>query len=336
MGHWVSARDLEDPTLEDAEEAALAASQILFALSGKKYPGMLTVTEQFECDGGGCFSFARRGAKATMPYLRLRRPVRRVHYVVAFANNEDSRRIIDRREYRVDHRYKLVPTRYATWRPCDDIEVTYSYGVDPTAMGRRAAKVLANQLLRARVRPDECELPSRVTSISRQGISMTMLDPQDFLQDGRTGLYEVDLFLKSVNPDRARVRSRVFSPDLSYGHRISSSRSHGENEFDLVITPGLQIARTFIWSAGGAAQLITGEYVPTAIVKNYLGEVSLDLSEYLIVEANGEIGRLDLEVPATITQNLDLFGTWDLKLTRVGDPSVVIELVSGDVVTMGA
>ena len=61
---------------------------------------------------------------------------------------------------------------------------------------------------------DECVLPQRVTPISRQGVSWTLLDPQDFLDNGRTGIYHVDLFLRTVNPDRARLRSRVFSPDL--------------------------------------------------------------------------------------------------------------------------
>jgi hypothetical protein len=76
-----------------------------------------------------------------------------------------------------------------------------------------AAKALADQFVLAMQGSEECTLPQRVTSISRQGMSMTLLDPQDFLDKGRTGIYQVDLFLTTINPDGARLRSRVFSPD---------------------------------------------------------------------------------------------------------------------------
>ena len=48
-------------------------------------------------------------------------------------------------------------------------------------------------------------------------MSWTLLDPQDFLDKGRTGIYQVDLFLRTVNPDGARLRARVFSPDIPRG-----------------------------------------------------------------------------------------------------------------------
>lgn len=334
MARWVTAEDLEDPTLADADEAASAASLILYALSGRKYPGLITVTEAFECES----SAIRRGTfcRTHTQGVRLRRPVRRIHYVVADATTA-NRRVIPASEYRLVNRTHLKPTRTATWHTCSDLEITYTYGAEPPQAGRRAAILLGNQLLKARIRPDECELPSRVTSISRQGISMTMLDPQDFLDDGRTGLYEVDLFLKAVNPDKARVRSRVFSPDVKYGgEQISEAVVHGASEYDLIINQGLLLSRTFMWSAGGVPQPITGEWNVTAIVRDPLGNEIADLSEYLIIESAGETGRIDLEIPANITETLNIFGNWDIRLTRADDPGVVISLLSGNVATVGS
>jgi hypothetical protein len=54
-----------------------------------------------------------------------------------------------------------------------------------------------------------------VQSITRQGISMAILDPFDFLDNGRTGVYQFDLWLATVNPTGLPRRSRVFSPDIA-------------------------------------------------------------------------------------------------------------------------
>ena len=45
-------------------------------------------------------------------------------------------------------------------------------------------------------------------------MSFTLLDPQDFLDKGRTGIYEIDLMLSALNPAGALKRARVFSPDI--------------------------------------------------------------------------------------------------------------------------
>ena len=82
-----------------------------------------------------------------------------------------------------------------------------------------AAIEMANQMVLLETDPDACLLPDRVTSISRQGVSFTILDPQNFLKEGRTGLYNVDLFIKSVNPVNALKKAKIFSPDVPKGIR---------------------------------------------------------------------------------------------------------------------
>jgi hypothetical protein len=61
----------------------------------------------------------------------------------------------------------------------------------------RAAYRLAEEYVKAFL-GQECALPERITSISRQGATWTILDPQDFLQDGLTGIGPVDQWLAQV------------------------------------------------------------------------------------------------------------------------------------------
>lgn len=58
----------------------------------------------------------------------------------------------------------------------------------------RAAFRLAQEYVKA-ASGQACALPERVTSINRQGASWTILDPQDFLKDGLTGIGPIDQWL---------------------------------------------------------------------------------------------------------------------------------------------
>lgn len=231
---WITGDDLDDPTNPDAAEAALAASTLLYQLSGRKYGGSYEVVEFYEppseCSGIDMSRYfelaqARAHHRLGCDYhrrhrLQLRRtPVHTVSEVVV--NWETEHRVVDSDEYQVVDRKWLRPTIDATWTPCSNLQVTYTGGARVPAAGVRAARILGNELLKARCGDDSCALPDRVTSISRQGVTFTVLDPQDFLKEGRTGLYEVDLFLGATNPDGARKRSRVFSPDLPRASRVS-------------------------------------------------------------------------------------------------------------------
>ena len=42
-----------------------------------------------------------------------------------------------------------------------------------------------------------CQLPRGVTSVARQGVTWTLAALSQFLLEGQTGLFEVDLFLSS-------------------------------------------------------------------------------------------------------------------------------------------
>lgn len=99
--------------------------------------------------------------------------------------------------------------------------VTYLRGRPLPVAGRRAVAALAEELCLACLGDSCCSLPARVTNIVREGISMAMLDPMDFLDSGRTGIYLVDLWLKVVNP-RSRVRpAAIYSPDASSSRKTT-------------------------------------------------------------------------------------------------------------------
>jgi hypothetical protein len=104
------------------------------------------------------------------------------------------------------------------------LRVTYQFGSTITASARRAVLWYAHQLwLEGNGCSDcgECQLPERTTSVQREGISYTLLSPQDYLRDGKTGIPSVDLYLASVNPRRALRPSAVYTPDSPAPENVS-------------------------------------------------------------------------------------------------------------------
>jgi len=127
--------------------------------------------------------------------------------------------------YRVDDGNKLVwqgpPDVTECWPLCQDMSapvgesgtfaVTYLHGLPVDGLGAYAAGVMACEFAKA-CSGQKCRLPSGVTSIVRQGISMTV--GGSGFTEGRTGIIEVDAWLRTVNPNMLVQSSRVWSPDL--------------------------------------------------------------------------------------------------------------------------
>lgn len=110
------------------------------------------------------------------------------------------------------------------WPLCQDMSaaegepntftVKYHRGLPIPSAGERSLAQLACELFLACIGDDCCALPSRVTSLTREGVTMAMLDPMEFISIGKTGLYSVDLWLQSVNPKAAPRRGAILSPDM--------------------------------------------------------------------------------------------------------------------------
>jgi hypothetical protein len=118
---------------------------------------------------------------------------------------------------------KLVRTDGTLWPLCQNMalpdtepgtwSVAYGQGLPVPFGGNLAAGKLAGELAKA-CEGQDCALPERVTEITREGVTMTLLDPQEFLEEGRTGIALVDQWIAAVNPYKHRSPATVWSPDL--------------------------------------------------------------------------------------------------------------------------
>lgn len=96
-------------------------------------------------------------------------------------------------------------------RPLDEPgtwSVTYTRGTAPPAGVGVLVALLAKEFMAA-CGGGKCRLPRRVQTVSRQGVTYSMVDPTDIYREGLTGLSEVDIWLASVNPNRLQAPPRV-------------------------------------------------------------------------------------------------------------------------------
>jgi hypothetical protein len=339
---WVSTSDLG--SYSDSEfsyEAAKVASQLLFQLSGRKYSGATTVTERYVCaTRGHNYGLARGTTTAALvngdvqnipltaydfyetasdgittgSRLRLRgKPVTKVHAI-----RDHLGEIINPNYYYLSDHSVIQPVRGVPWRPCN-VEVTYTYGVEAPAMGKMAARMLAIEFCKM-WSGEDCELPQRVTSIARQGVSYTILDPQEFVAQGRTGIYFVDLFLKSVNPDGAKNRARVFSPDLARARRLTPKDDKLVKSIqDITITDGNYGSVAITYDYLNAWWLLDGTgWIPSITINDWANVKSRDLGQgsvLLLEEENAVQVNVQYEDALAIIGIVDP-GTWDMYASR--------------------
>jgi hypothetical protein len=130
--------------------------------------------------------------------------------------------------YRVDDNHLLVRLDGQQWPYCNDLNkddtqvgtwsVTALYGEPVPMAAQVAVGELGCEILKA-LNGTDCRLPPGVTQLVRQGVTIQYPDVGQLLKDGRTGLYLVDLFLASENPDGLKQRARVYSVDNLLGFR---------------------------------------------------------------------------------------------------------------------
>jgi len=95
-------------------------------------------------------------------------------------------------------------------------QVAFDYGIPPDRLGVMAACEMAYQfyLVTHPAAQGTVKLPQRVTTLTRQGMSAVILDPQQFLDKGYTGLTLCDRFIQRHNPNHLRRAPVVLNPDL--------------------------------------------------------------------------------------------------------------------------
>lgn len=117
------------------------------------------------------------------------------------------------------------PVETRRWPGCQRLDVdddqagtfsvTYNFGVSPPPLGVAAAAQLASELYNACDDGAECKLPSRVTRVVRQGVTVDrVVAAAAALREGASGIQLVDAFLAGYG-GTARRRPAVYSPDVA-------------------------------------------------------------------------------------------------------------------------
>jgi hypothetical protein len=362
---WTNVEDLGSAYADSdyAYDAVKTASYLLWAMSGRKYSGTTTVTERYvsifdpylragasvltyspilvdgdvqnlRLGGSGLYGDDDYLGDGTSSNTRIRlrgRKVVKIHTVRDIDGN-----IIDPSQYYLVEHSTLLAAPGATWTP-SNVEVTYTYGTPPPTAGKNAARMLAIELVKLYEGDDTCALPQRVTSISRQGISYTVLDNQDFIDDLRTGLYAVDLFLKTSNPDKARARARVFSPDVPKARRITPKPFlFTETAFDLRVLPTGGSVVLYLDEVSGDFLLNDNAWVVSMTVSDYTGSKTETLT------GDAVLSRATEKITITVDYSDILAvlgprepGSYDIYCTRpsLANPAVdeVINLLTANV-----
>jgi hypothetical protein len=362
---WVDVEELGIYADSDyAYDAVKTASHLLWALSGRKFSGTTTVTERYVSaydpylrSGGSSFNYypvliggsvtnipagsvdrySHRDLQGdgTSSYSRLRlrgRKVVRIHTL-----RDQSGNIIDPDQYYLAEHSTIYGTPGAGWSP-SNVEVTYTYGSPPPSSGKAAARMLAVELVKLYEGDDTCALPQRVTNITRQGVSFTLLDDQSFIDELKTGIYVVDLFLKSVNPDKARARSRVFSPDVPRARRIvGESPAFELSAYDLYFNAEGGSNVYYINEFGGDFLAEDSSWTTYAVISNYKNTNTATLEGATALDPVEGTIRLS----ASYAEILSILGprdpgTLDLYASRpsLGNPEVeeIINLLTANVI----
>lgn len=122
--------------------------------------------------------------------------------------------------YRVEAGSRLIRQDGGVW-PDQDLSlpagqpgtwtVRYFQGDAPTEVDSWAAGILAAEFLKAMNDDKKCRLPSGVTNVVRNGVTIQLA--QNLFLDGTTGIREVDAVIAQRNPHRLAQPPRVASPD---------------------------------------------------------------------------------------------------------------------------
>lgn len=123
-----------------------------------------------------------------------------------------------------DYRY-LMRVDGGVWPRCNDLtlddthvgtwSVSLQVGQPVPSLGRLAMGELACNIA-ALLTGATCALPQPVQTLTRQGVTMNLVDPSQF-PDQRIGLYFSDLFIGAFNPHHLSQRAVIYDVDHGSG-----------------------------------------------------------------------------------------------------------------------
>lgn len=229
---WPVVWQCDEPRLtpEVMEAATSAAQSLLNHLTGSRL-GICTTTERYRTRARHACAPPVGGGQPCCRILLARRPVRRILRV------EVDGVELNPASYFLDgSRYLMRRTCWPDDDPCGEarIRVTYEHGIslrgpeysddDPPVLIRPAAPLwgAAGLAMGELVREfgeamcgNPCKLPSRVATVTRQGVTLSWITPEQWLKLGLVGLPATDALIRQVNPTGRRMASQVYSPDFA-------------------------------------------------------------------------------------------------------------------------
>jgi hypothetical protein len=250
--------DWDTYTSELQEAAKTYARVVLWAATGRRF-GLCSVTVR-PCgrycsgnDGANIYGYYWNGEGFFVPYLfngdwrncwcgfgfgcLSCQPDCQVYLdgpVNSIVNVIQDGAVVDPNTYRVDNSTWLVRTHDESDDDCwilrqdfnkgitaeNTLQVTYLKGLPVPAGLARAGGELACEWAKSCLGLP-CRLPQRVTSISRQGVTVSLADVDQLLENGLTGIPTVDNIIHAYNPYRLQSRMQVVSPDIPMGRRTT-------------------------------------------------------------------------------------------------------------------
>lgn len=216
-----SCRGLTLPDEGIAARSVVAASEFLYAKTGRRWPGMFLDTVR-PCARPTCEEPLGRHACGCSSLSEVELPGVVQGVVEVLVDGA----VLLASEYAVRDRKRLLRLNDETWPCCQDLtlaateadtwEVTYARGEEPPELGVLAAAELACEFYLAFVGSGDCKLPKQVQSISRQGVNVAFISPPDF-GAGRLGLPIVDAFLAAHGTGTRRGGAHIAGPDRPSG-----------------------------------------------------------------------------------------------------------------------
>lgn len=218
---WCCAADLEacpagqqDLNSDAVPIAITLASRLLFQLSGARYPGLCRATRAF-CVECRCSLTPCRCRNRDARDLDLGSKWDAYGILSVVVDGAT----LSPADYTIDDWRWLRRTDGSSWASGGDDpttwpSVTWVYGALVPEDAKRAAAILAAEIAAACTDGAACGLPARyrtITGANREGTSYTIIDSMKMIDEGRTGIYLVDLWLNADRVGR-EASPGIFAP----------------------------------------------------------------------------------------------------------------------------
>lgn len=250
---WVAAEDVATccsvelgTDFDLFEGAASTASQVLFELSARRWPGQCERVVRAGLDWPCGLQVTSGGV--LIGWERTETPSYKVHLpnypVTEILEVKVDGDVVPADEYRLDGWRWLTRLADAegdrqywpSWgrddREDDEedtFSVRYTFGVNPPLAGVDAAAQLACEIYKScpgneGVDGGACALPKGATRVTRAGITIELGSFHWTAKEGwNTGMKLVDLFLNTYNPRRLRRAPMIWSPDEAIAYEVGTA-----------------------------------------------------------------------------------------------------------------